>query len=87
MQAFCVLKRKRGSGFSWSPLLSHLAAFPPVAPHYSCLLQAEGVTDLVKTLAAQPDTHSDVRRLAESILQMAEGQQVPSSALIGLSNS
>lgn len=88
----CVLKRKTGSGFSrcWSPFLSHLTAFHPVAPHYSRLLQTEGVTELVRTLAAQPDTHSDVQRLSEGIVQMVEEQQsrsMPSNAQTGPSNS
>lgn len=85
----CVLKRKTGSGFScsWSLFLSHLAAFHPVAPHYSCLLQTEGVTELVRTLAAQPDTHSDVQRLSEGIVHMVEEQQSRSMPSTGPSNS
>ncbi|XP_044076824.1 protein zyg-11 homolog isoform X1 [Siniperca chuatsi] len=43
--------------------------------HYSSLLEKEGVTELLKSLAAHPDTHSDIKGLSDSILRMVEQHQ------------
>uniref|UniRef100_A0A7N8Y690 Protein zyg-11 homolog n=1 Tax=Mastacembelus armatus TaxID=205130 RepID=A0A7N8Y690_9TELE len=48
--------------------------------HYSSMLEKEGVTELLKALAAHPDTHSDIKGLSESILSMAEQHQSHSGA-------
>ncbi|XP_054615874.1 protein zyg-11 homolog isoform X2 [Dunckerocampus dactyliophorus] len=42
--------------------------------HYSSILEREGVTELLKALAAHPNTHSIIRGLSESILHMVERQ-------------
>ncbi|XP_038574474.1 protein zyg-11 homolog isoform X2 [Micropterus salmoides] len=39
---------------------------------YSSLLEKEGVTELLKSLAAHPDTHSDIKELSDSILHLVE---------------
>lgn len=44
-------------------------------PHYSHMLEREDVTELLKALAAHPDTHSDIKRLSDSILSMIERHQ------------
>lgn len=43
--------------------------------HYSSMLEKEGVTDLLKALAAHPDAHSDIKGLSNSILSMVEQNQ------------
>lgn len=75
---FSVLKKK---WWSWCffnhcrfPVLSPLSALHTAASHYSSLLEMEGVTELLKALAAHPDTHADIKRLSESILHMVEEQ-------------
>uniref|UniRef100_A0AAY4D7X4 Protein zer-1 homolog-like C-terminal domain-containing protein n=1 Tax=Denticeps clupeoides TaxID=299321 RepID=A0AAY4D7X4_9TELE len=45
------------------------------APHYGKMLQDEGGFALLKTLITHPNTHNDVRRLAEGILCSLEQQQ------------
>ncbi|XP_030259314.1 protein zyg-11 homolog isoform X4 [Sparus aurata] len=42
------------------------------ASHYSSMLEKEGVTELLKALAAHPDTHGDIKGLSDSILRMLE---------------
>ncbi len=39
------------------------------------MLVEEGVTELLKALAAHPDTHSDIKALSDSILHMVEQRQ------------
>ncbi|KAM4552049.1 protein zyg-11 homolog isoform 2-T2 [Odontesthes bonariensis] len=43
-------------------------------PLYSSMLEREGLTELLKALAAHPDTHSDIKGLSDSILFMVEEQ-------------
>ncbi|XP_075876877.1 protein zyg-11 homolog isoform X2 [Nelusetta ayraudi] len=88
---FCpLLQTSQPSGVQlWAVWAIHLVCSQNT-PHYSRLLQTEGVTELVRTLAAQPDTHSDVQRLSEGIVHMVEEQQsrsMPSNAQTGPSNS
>ncbi|KAM9323004.1 protein zyg-11 homolog [Pholidichthys leucotaenia] len=42
------------------------------AYHYSSLLEDEGLTELLRALAAHSNTHSDVRGLSERILRLVE---------------
>ncbi|CAM9148488.1 unnamed protein product [Lampetra planeri] len=58
--------------------------------HYICMLEQEGVTELLKALAVHPSTHSDIKGLTESILHMVELQQSqtgPTSNQMGPQNS
>uniref|UniRef100_A0A8C6TXY5 Si:ch1073-82l19.1 n=1 Tax=Neogobius melanostomus TaxID=47308 RepID=A0A8C6TXY5_9GOBI len=48
-------------------------------PHYSRMLEREGVTEFLKTLAAHPDTHCDIKGLSDSILSMLERHQTQNS--------
>lgn len=52
-----------------------LSLIHPLASHYSIMLEQEGVTELLKALAAHPDTHSDVKGLSDSILSMVAHHQ------------
>lgn len=44
------------------------------------MLEKEGVTELLKALAAHPETHSDVKGLSNGILRMVEQHQSHSGA-------
>lgn len=48
--------------------------FHPLASHYSSMLEKEGLIELLKALAAHPDTHSDIKGLSNSIMRMVEQQ-------------
>ncbi|XP_051989423.1 protein zyg-11 homolog isoform X2 [Xyrauchen texanus] len=47
------------------------------AAQYCSMLQTEGGTDILKVLRSHPDTHSDVKSLAENILRILEQQLHP----------
>ncbi|KAG7227283.1 hypothetical protein INR49_000287 [Caranx melampygus] len=55
----------------WAVWAIHLVCSQNTS-HYSSMLEKEGVTELLKALAAHPDTHSDIKGLSETILQMVE---------------
>ncbi|KAI3375220.1 hypothetical protein L3Q82_021710, partial [Scortum barcoo] len=74
------LQSKHGVGVDCCelPFLSHVLitfSLYPLAPHYSSLLEKEGVTELLKALVAHPNTHSDIKRLSDSILRLVEQHQ------------
>lgn len=50
------------------------------ASHYSSMLEKEGLTELLKALAAHPSTHSDIKGLSDSILSMVEQHQIHAGA-------
>lgn len=50
------------------------------ASHYSSMLEKEGLTELLKALAAHPSTHSDIKGVAGSILSMVERHQIHAGA-------
>ena len=51
-------------------LTDHLR--PSSASQYARMLQEEGGLDILKDLITHPDTHDDVRGLAESIVGISE---------------
>uniref|UniRef100_A0AAY4D8A6 Protein zer-1 homolog-like C-terminal domain-containing protein n=1 Tax=Denticeps clupeoides TaxID=299321 RepID=A0AAY4D8A6_9TELE len=59
--------------FGQALILNNCFSF--LAPHYGKMLQDEGGFALLKTLITHPNTHNDVRRLAEGILCSLEQQQ------------
>ncbi|XP_072219709.1 protein zyg-11 homolog [Leuresthes tenuis] len=63
----------------WAVWAIHLVCSQNTS-HYSSMLEKEGLTELLKALAAHPDTHSDIKRLSDSILFMVEEHQNPSEA-------
>ncbi|KAM3866052.1 protein zyg-11 homolog [Diretmus argenteus] len=73
---FCpLLQTSQPAGVQlWAAWAIHLVCSQNTT-HYSLVLQREGVIDLLKTLAAHPDTHSDIKRLAEAILCVVEQRQ------------
>uniref|UniRef100_A0A8D3AFQ5 Protein zer-1 homolog-like C-terminal domain-containing protein n=1 Tax=Scophthalmus maximus TaxID=52904 RepID=A0A8D3AFQ5_SCOMX len=75
-QPFCpLLQTCQPSGVQlWAVWAVHLVCSQN-ASHYSRMLEKEGVTELLKALAARPDTHSDIRGLSESVLRMVEQHQ------------
>lgn len=58
----------------------------PLASHYSSMMEAEGVTELLRALAAHPNTHSDIKGLTDSILRMVEQHQSHSGNQTGPRN-
>uniref|UniRef100_UPI003AADFACC protein zyg-11 homolog n=1 Tax=Centroberyx gerrardi TaxID=166262 RepID=UPI003AADFACC len=73
---FCpLLQTSQPSGVQlWAAWAVHLVCSQNTT-HYSSMLQKEGVIDLLTALAAHPDTHSDIKRLAEAVLCMVEERQ------------
>ncbi|KAM7378957.1 hypothetical protein PAMP_004542 [Pampus punctatissimus] len=73
---FCpLLQTHQPSGVQlWAVWAIHLVCSQNTS-HYSSMLEEEGVTELLKALAAHPDTHSDVKGLSDSILSMLEHHQ------------
>uniref|UniRef100_A0A668A907 Zyg-11 family member, cell cycle regulator, like n=2 Tax=Myripristis murdjan TaxID=586833 RepID=A0A668A907_9TELE len=70
---FCpLLQTSQPSGVQlWAAWAIHLVCSQNTT-HYGSMLQKEGVIDLLKALAADSDTHSDIKRLSETILSMVE---------------
>ncbi|TMS09750.1 Protein zyg-11-like protein [Larimichthys crocea] len=58
----------------WAVWAIHLVCSQNTS-HYSSMLEKEGVTELLKALAAHPSTHSDIKGLSNRILQMVEQHQ------------
>uniref|UniRef100_A0A8C7YSZ4 Zyg-11 family member, cell cycle regulator, like n=1 Tax=Oryzias sinensis TaxID=183150 RepID=A0A8C7YSZ4_9TELE len=73
---FCpLLQTCQPSGVQlWAVWAIHLVCSQNTS-HYSSMLERDGVTELLKALAAHPDTHSDIQRLVGSILRTVEGHQ------------
>lgn len=44
------------------------------------MLEKEGLTELLKALAAHPSTHSDIKGLSDSVLSMVEQHQIHAGA-------
>uniref|UniRef100_A0A8C7YMW0 Zyg-11 family member, cell cycle regulator, like n=1 Tax=Oryzias sinensis TaxID=183150 RepID=A0A8C7YMW0_9TELE len=67
---FCpLLQTCQPSGVQlWAVWAIHLVCSQNTS-HYSSMLERDGVTELLKALAAHPDTHSDIQRLVGSILR------------------
>ncbi|XP_040911186.1 protein zyg-11 homolog isoform X2 [Toxotes jaculatrix] len=78
---FCpLLQTCQPSGVQlWAVWAIHLVCSQNTS-HYSSMLEKEGVTELLKALAAHPDTHQDIKGLSQSILRMVEQQQCHSGA-------
>lgn len=85
---FCpLLQTSQPSGVQlWAVWAIHLVSSQNTA-HYCRMLEMEGVTELLKMLAADPDTHSDIKGLLDSILSMVERYQANSGPRRGLQNS
>ncbi|TKS80178.1 Protein zyg-11 -like protein [Collichthys lucidus] len=58
----------------WAVWAIHLVCSQNTS-HYSSMLEEEGMTELLKALAAHPSTHSDIKGLSNRILQMVEQHQ------------
>ncbi|XP_060900246.1 protein zyg-11 homolog isoform X3 [Labrus mixtus] len=72
---FRLLQTCQPSGVQlWAVWAIHLVCSQNTS-HYRSMLEEEGVTELLKALDAHPDTHSDIKVLANSILQMVEQHQ------------
>ncbi|KAA8587399.1 hypothetical protein FQN60_016261 [Etheostoma spectabile] len=73
---FCpLLQTLQPSGVQlWAVWAIHLVCSQNTS-HYSSMMEKEGVTELLKALAAHPDTHADIKGLSDSILHMIEQQQ------------
>ncbi|KAM4604622.1 protein zyg-11 homolog isoform 2-T2 [Polymixia lowei] len=70
-----LLQTSQPSGVQlWAVWAIHLVCSQNT-PHYCSMLQNEGVIDLLKALAAYPDAHSDITRVAEIILALVEQHQ------------
>ncbi|XP_041847427.1 protein zyg-11 homolog isoform X2 [Melanotaenia boesemani] len=78
---FCpLLQPRQASGVQlWAVWAIHLVCSQNIS-HYSSMLEKEGLTELLKALAAHPDTHSDIKGLSGSILSMVEEQRSCSGA-------
>ncbi|XP_034071379.1 LOW QUALITY PROTEIN: protein zyg-11 homolog [Gymnodraco acuticeps] len=73
---FCpLLQTWQPSGVQlWAVWAIHLVCGQNTS-HYRSMMEKEGVTELLRALAAHPDTHSDIRELSDSILLMVDQQQ------------
>lgn len=78
---FCpLLQTRQPSGVQlWAVWAIHLVCSQNTS-HYSSMLEKEGLIELLKALAAHPDTHGDIKGLSESILCMAEQHRSRSGA-------
>uniref|UniRef100_A0A669EP32 Zyg-11 family member, cell cycle regulator, like n=1 Tax=Oreochromis niloticus TaxID=8128 RepID=A0A669EP32_ORENI len=63
----------------WAVWAIHLVCTQNTS-HYSSMLEKEGLTELLKALAAHPSTHSDIKGLSDSILSMVEQHQIHAGA-------
>lgn len=79
-QPFCpLLQTGQPPGVQlWAVWAIHLVCSQKT-PHYSHMLEMEGVTELLKALAAHPETHRDIKGLSDSILSMVERHQTQNS--------
>ncbi|XP_041658329.1 protein zyg-11 homolog [Cheilinus undulatus] len=69
---FRLLQTGQPSGVQlWAVWAIHLVCSQNTS-HYSSMLEQEGVTELLKALAAHPDTHMDIKGLSNGILRMVE---------------
>ncbi|XP_039999386.1 protein zyg-11 homolog isoform X2 [Xiphias gladius] len=70
---FCpLLQTSQPSGVQlWAVWAIHLVCSQNTS-HYSSMLEKEGVAEHLRALVAHPNTHSDIKGLSESILQMVE---------------
>ncbi|XP_049454560.1 protein zyg-11 homolog isoform X1 [Epinephelus fuscoguttatus] len=70
---FCpLLQTWQPSGVQlWAVWAIHLVCSQNTS-HYSSMMENEGVTELLRALAAHPDTHDDIKGLSGSILHMVE---------------
>ncbi|XP_068425971.1 protein zyg-11 homolog isoform X2 [Clinocottus analis] len=73
---FCLLLQTwQPSGVQlWAVWAIHLVCIQNTS-HYSSMLEKDGVTELLRALAADPDTHSDVKARSDSILRVFEQHQ------------
>uniref|UniRef100_UPI0037E7993A protein zyg-11 homolog n=1 Tax=Semicossyphus pulcher TaxID=241346 RepID=UPI0037E7993A len=72
---FRLLQTCQPSGVQlWAAWAIHLVCSQNTS-HYSSMLEQEGVTELLKALAAHPDTHRDIKGLSDSILRLVEQHQ------------
>ncbi|XP_019961544.2 protein zyg-11 homolog isoform X1 [Paralichthys olivaceus] len=78
---FCpLLQTCQPSGVQlWAVWAIHLVCSQNTS-HYRSMLEKDGVTELLKALAANPDIHGDIKGLSESILRMVEQHQSHSGA-------
>ncbi|XP_047444515.1 protein zyg-11 homolog isoform X2 [Mugil cephalus] len=78
---FCpLLQTCQPSGVQlWAVWAIHLVCSQNTS-HYSGMLEKEGLTELLKALAAHPDTHSDIKGLTDSILRLVERHQSQTGA-------
>ncbi|XP_039878318.1 protein zyg-11 homolog isoform X3 [Simochromis diagramma] len=63
----------------WAVWAIHLVCTQNTS-HYSSMLEKEGLTELLKALAAHPSTHSDIKGLSDSVLSMVEQHQIHAGA-------
>ncbi|XP_074506669.1 protein zyg-11 homolog [Sebastes fasciatus] len=86
-QPFCpLLETWQPSGVQlWAVWAIHLVCSQNTS-HYSSMMEAEGVTELLRALAAHPNTHSDIKGLTDSILRMVEQHQSHSGNQTGPRN-
>ncbi|XP_068558043.1 protein zyg-11 homolog isoform X3 [Cebidichthys violaceus] len=71
----CLLQTRQPSGVQlWALWAIHLVCIQNTS-HYSGMMEKDGVTELLRALAAHPDTHSDVKGLSDSILRVVEKHQ------------
>ncbi|KAM6919995.1 protein zyg-11 homolog [Lycodopsis pacificus] len=79
---FCALLQTwQSSGVQlWAVWAIHLVCIQN-ASHYSSMMEKDGVTELLRALAAHPDTHSDVKGLSGSILRVVEKHQSHSGSV------
>ncbi|XP_008431398.1 protein zyg-11 homolog isoform X1 [Poecilia reticulata] len=75
---FCsLLQTYQPSGVQlWAVWAIHLVCRQN-ASYYIHMLTKEGLMELLKALDTHPDTHSDVKRVSQSILRMVQEQQSP----------
>ncbi|XP_027875365.1 protein zyg-11 homolog isoform X1 [Xiphophorus couchianus] len=75
---FCsLLQTCQPSGVQlWAVWAIHLVCRQN-ASYYIHMLTKEGLTELLKALDTHPDTHSDVKRVSQSIVLMVQEQQTP----------
>ncbi|XP_054452174.1 protein zyg-11 homolog [Anoplopoma fimbria] len=73
---FCpLLQTWQPSGVQlWAVWAIHLVCIQNTS-HYSSMMEKDGVTELLRALAAHPDTHSDVKGLSDSIFRLVEQHQ------------
>ncbi|XP_034411598.1 protein zyg-11 homolog [Cyclopterus lumpus] len=58
----------------WAVWAIHLVCIQNTS-HYSSMMEKDGVTELLRALAAHPDAHSDVKGQSDSVLRVVEQHQ------------